>query len=92
MKIPILMVVALAALSNMALAAPAHHHATVVIKKSALICPVTGDKIASVKRAVGKSTFKGKSYYFCCAGCKPRFDKQPATFVRNANRGKFEKM
>ena len=58
----------------------------------ALICPVTGDKIASVQDAVGQSTFKGKTYYFCCAGCKPRFDKDPAKFVKNATVGKFEKM
>ena len=57
-----------------------------------LICPVTGDKIASVKDAVGQSLYQGKTYYFCCNGCKPRFDKDPATFVRNAKVGKFEKM
>ena len=57
-----------------------------------LICPVTGDKIASVQDAVGQSVYQGKTYYFCCNGCKPRFDKDPATFVRNAKAGKFEKM
>ncbi len=57
-----------------------------------LICPVTGDKIASVKAAVGQTTFKGRTYYFCCAGCKPRFDKDPAKFIKNAAAGKFEKM
>ena len=59
---------------------------------AALICPVTGDKIASVKDAVGQSTYKGKTYYFCCAGCKPWFDKDPAKFVKNATAGKFERM
>ena len=62
------------------------------IENEALICPVTGDKIASVKDAVGQSTYKGKTYYFCCAGCKPRFDKDPAKFVKNAAAGKFETM
>ena len=61
-------------------------------ENSALICPVTGDKVASVKAAVGQTTFKGRTYYFCCAGCKPRFDKDPAKFIKNAAAGKFEKM
>ena len=61
-------------------------------KKSVLICPVTGDKIASVKAAVGHSTYKGTTYYFCCPECKPRFDKNPAKYVKNAAQGKFEKM
>ncbi len=34
----------------------------------------------------------GQTYYFCCAGCKPRFDKAPARFARNAAAGKYEKM
>ena len=60
--------------------------------KASIICPVTGDKIASVKKAVGHSTYKGKTYYFCCSGCKPRFDKNPAKYVTNSAKGKFEKM
>ncbi len=91
MKHWILTAMALASLSSMALAGPPHSpkHTTV---KSALICPVTGDKIASTKAAVGHSVYKGKTYYFCCAGCKPRFDKDPATFVKHSKMGKFEKM
>lgn len=61
-------------------------------KKTALICPVTGDKIASARAAVGHSTYKGKTYYFCCGMCKPRFDRNPAKSVANAAKGKFEKM
>lgn len=36
--------------------------------------------------------FKGKTYYFCCPACKPRFDKEPAKIVANAAKGKYEKM
>ena len=61
-------------------------------ESAALICPVTGDKIASIKDAVGQSTYKGKTYYFCCDGCKPRFDKDPAKFVRNSAAGKYDRM
>jgi len=70
----------------------ATHRKQVPATKTAMICPVTGDKIASVQKAVGHSTYKGKTYYFCCSGCKPRFDKSPAKFIKNAAKGKFEKM
>lgn len=47
------------------------------------VCPVTGEKIASVKDAAGgSSVYNGKTYYFCCAGCKPAFDKEPAKFAK----------
>ncbi len=62
------------------------------VTKTALICPVTGEKIASAKEAVGHSAYKGKTYYFCCPMCKPKFDKAPAKYVKNAKMGKFEKM
>ena len=83
---------ALAAVASLAVPALALDHKKPAPKKAALICPVTGDKIASAKAAKGQTVFKGKTYYFCCTMCKPRFDKSPATFVKNAAKGKFEKM
>jgi Cu+-exporting ATPase len=56
--------------------------------KPNLVCPVTGEKIASVADAVGSSVYKGKTYYFCCAGCKPMFDKSPAKYVKTASAAK----
>ena len=88
----------LTAIAVMAIAGPAvsvsaqAHKKAPVPKKAALVCPVTGDKIKSVKSAVGHSTYKGKTYYFCCGMCKPRFDKAPGKFIANAAKGKFEKM
>lgn len=49
--------------------------------KICLVCPITGQKIASIKDAAGHSTYKGVTYYFCCSGCKPVFDKDPAKYV-----------
>jgi len=66
-----------------------HHPAA---KAVPLICPVTGDKIASKAKAVGHTTYKGKTYYFCCPECKPKFDKNPQHYLNNAAHGKFEKM
>ena len=53
-----------------------------------LVCPVTGETIASVKDAAGSSVYKGKTYYFCCSSCKPAFDKDPAKYVKTASAAK----
>jgi len=29
---------------------------------------------------------KGDTYYFCSAGCKERFDKDPAKYIREAKK------
>jgi YHS domain-containing protein len=50
--------------------------------KPALVCPVTGEKIESIAKAAGHSTYKGKTYYFCCGSCKPDFDKNPAKYIK----------
>lgn len=93
MKTTFLITAALAVLTPMAFAAPAHTtKAAPTAKAAALVCPVTGNKIASAKAAFGHSTYKGKTYYFCCPACKPRFDKAPAKIVANAAKGKYEKM
>ena len=57
-------------------------------KPAKLVCPVTGETIASVKAAVGSSVYKGKTYYFCCSDCKPAFDKNPAKYVKTASAAK----
>lgn len=71
-----------------AFAAPAAPKAKPAAKKTpqavSLVCPITGEKIASVKDAAGSSTYKGKTYYFCCASCKPAFDKDPAKYAKAA--------
>lgn len=92
-----LAVTVLVVISSVALAAPPKKTTKTSPTKptkhvAALVCPVTGDKIASAAKAAGHSTFKGKTYYFCCPGCKPRFDKEPAKFVKNSAKGKFEEM
>ena len=52
-------------------------------KKAGIVCPVMKTKIASADKASGKSVYKGKTYYFCCGGCKPQFDKNPAKYVKS---------
>ena len=47
------------------------------------VCPVMGTEIADVSKAAGKTVYKGKTYYFCCDGCKPAFDKDPEKYIKN---------
>jgi len=68
------------ALAGAAFAAPAAKP-----KPAALVCPVTGETVASAKAAAGTSVYKGKTYYFCCSSCKPAFDKNPAKYVKTAS-------
>ena len=42
--------------------------------------PVCGMDI-DPKTAAGKSEYKGQTYYFCSAGCKKTFDKEPEKYV-----------
>ncbi len=43
--------------------------------------PVCGMKI-KVAEAKFKTEFKGKTYYFCSADCKGKFDKEPTKYVK----------
>jgi YHS domain-containing protein len=33
------------------------------------------------KQAAAQSTYQGQTYYFCAAGCKTRFDADPARYL-----------
>ena len=35
-------------------------------------------------KAVGKSEYNGKTYYFCAASCKTKFDANPSAYVRQS--------
>jgi YHS domain-containing protein len=44
------------------------------------IDPVCGMEV-DPKTATWKSTYQGKTYYFCSSGCKEDFDKDPQRYV-----------
>lgn len=92
MKILTLTIVALAVLTSAATAAPTVSTQATTAKTAALICPVTGTKIASVAKAYSHETYKGKTYYFCCPECKPAFDKNPTKITADSAHGKYQKM
>jgi len=49
--------------------------------KEDIKCPVTGNKVDPAK-AYAKTTYKGKTYYFCCAGCPEEFTKNPGKYAK----------
>lgn len=79
MKTLMLTCAALTAFAGTALAAP-----TPAPKPAVLVCPITGEKIASPSAAAGKETYKGKTYYFCCSACQPMFDKNRDKAIADA--------
>ncbi len=44
--------------------------------------PVCGMQV-DPKDAPCKSDYQGKSYYFCSAGCKLKFDENPARYAKS---------
>ncbi|HZT43848.1 MAG TPA: YHS domain-containing protein [Chthonomonadaceae bacterium] len=51
-------------------------------EKHVLYCPVNNQAVASYAAASDYSDVKGTRYYFCCAGCKPAFDKDPDKYLK----------
>jgi Cu+-exporting ATPase len=45
--------------------------------------PVCGMQIDE-KQAIGKSDYKGQTFYFCSAGCKQKFDSNPEQYARKS--------
>ncbi len=43
--------------------------------------PVCGMEV-SPEDAAATSEYKGKTYYFCCEGCKEEFDANPRQYVQ----------
>jgi YHS domain-containing protein len=54
-----------------------------------VIDPVCGMEIDS-ETAAGKSDYKGQTYYFCAAGCKRSFDKDPEKYVASSQQSSHE--
>ena len=50
------------------------------LEPAVVIDPVCGMSVNS-SSAKHRAEFQGQSYYFCCAGCKDRFEKQPEKYL-----------
>ena len=44
-------------------------------------CPVSGEEL-TVAEGTLYSVYQDTYYFFCCGGCKPRFDANPGTFFK----------
>ena len=56
-------------------------------KPATISCAVMKGDMIDPARAVKMGLFtdyKGKRYVFCCPGCKPKFDKDPAKYAKTA--------
>jgi YHS domain-containing protein len=42
-------------------------------------CPVMGMKVTTKNH---RSIYLGKTFYFCCADCKPKFDRSPDQYLQ----------
>lgn len=54
-----------------------------------VIDPVCGMEI-DPETAAGKSEYKGQTYYFCAAGCKRSFDKDPEKYIGSSQQSGHE--
>ncbi len=46
-----------------------------------IVCAVMKEKVSDPTKAAF-SMYKGQKYVFCCPGCKPEFDKNPAKYAK----------
>ncbi len=61
------------------------------VSNATLVCAVLKDKIPDKSKAL-HSDYNGKRYYFCCPMCKPKFDKDPAKYSKDAPVGSYESL
>ena len=45
-------------------------------------CPVSGEAFTVTDQSP-HSEIDGKTYYFCCSGCKEKFEKDPKKFLQS---------
>lgn len=51
--------------------------------------PVCGMQVDE-KKTKYVSTYKGKSYYFCCSACKKAFDLAPEKYIKDSASGELK--
>jgi len=53
--------------------------------KMTFICPVSGEE-GVVSADTKYADYQGKRYYFCCPNCPPKFEKEPATYLKTLDK------
>ena len=46
-------------------------------------CAVSGEEM-TVEATSPKAEYQGTTYYFCCGGCKKKFEADPAKYVKKS--------
>ena len=46
-------------------------------------CMVTGEDLGTMGKPL-MVKYKGQDYPVCCAGCKPKFEKEPEKYIKSA--------
>jgi YHS domain-containing protein len=49
--------------------------------KGKIQCPVMKTWFVPDEKT-DKAVYEGKTYYFCCKGCKPMFEKEPEKYLK----------
>lgn len=49
--------------------------------KVELQCPVTKNWFVLDKKT-SRAVYKDKTYFFCCPGCKPQFEREPEKYLK----------
>jgi YHS domain-containing protein len=83
MKRILLAATALTLSMGVAVAAPGAKAPEKPAAQTTPVCPVMNHEIGVIEPDTPNSVYNGKTYYFCCAGCKPTFDKDPAKYVKD---------
>jgi YHS domain-containing protein len=52
------------------------------IEMAAQVDPVCGMQVDE-QTAAGRSEHEGRTYYFCSAGCKEKFDQDPGRYAKS---------
>jgi len=63
-----------------------HAKQSVSSEPASAVDPVCGMDV-DIASAEHKSDYQGQSYYFCCAGCKHSFEKNPQQYLTTAGQG-----
>lgn len=50
-----------------------------------VVCPVTNEKFNITKDSTYME-YKGKKYFFCCPGCKHKFESDPEKYIKGKSK------
>ncbi|MCS6775325.1 MAG: YHS domain-containing protein [Chloroherpetonaceae bacterium] len=55
-------------------------------QRTTISCAVMKGDMVNIKEATARkmyADYKGNRYFFCCPGCKPKFEKNPEAYAKS---------